>query len=233
MRTIIASVVILMLVTLLDPLSATACSCEFPGPPLIELQNNAAVFTGKVVSISLDSASLELRVEVEVYGYWKGVVSSPVTIYTDISGAACGYAFSVDSSYLIYAVLYGDVLYTSICSRTADLSHAGYDLGELGPPMVLGVGDGSVVPTNYFLSQNYPNPFNPVTTIRFDVPVSGIVSVKVFNLLGEEVATLVSEELHPGTHTRQWNAEKFASGVYYYRLQTRDFVDTKKLLLLK
>jgi len=83
------------------------------------------------------------------------------------------------------------------------------------------------------LFQNYPNPFNPSTTIEFSLPRSGYVRLKVLNVLGEVVATLVNEELNVGTYTTQWNASRMASGVYFYRLQTGDFVDTKKLLLLK
>jgi len=77
------------------------------------------------------------------------------------------------------------------------------------------------------------NPFNPSTTIEFSLPRSGYVRLKVFNILGEEVATLVEEELDVGTYTRRWNAIGVASGIYFYRLQTGDFVDTKKLLLLR
>jgi hypothetical protein len=87
--------------------------------------------------------------------------------------------------------------------------------------------------TRYQLHQNYPNPFNPSTTIEFSLPRSGHVTLKVFNILGEVVATLVNEELNVWTYTTQWNAADAASGVYFYRLQAGDFVDTKKLLLLK
>ncbi|MBI3765409.1 MAG: T9SS type A sorting domain-containing protein, partial [Ignavibacteriales bacterium] len=144
-------------------------------------------------------------------------------------------------SYLIYAEYYADALHASFCSRTIELSRAAYDIAQLGPPMPLGIREENVAPATYLLSQNYPNPFNPVTTIRFEVPASGFVSLKVFNLLGEEIVTVVSEQLYPGTYTRQWNADKVASGVYYYRLSTRQqesgqadiFSETKKLILLK
>ena len=77
------------------------------------------------------------------------------------------------------------------------------------------------------------NPFNPSTTIEFSLPRSGYVRLQVFNLLGEEIASLVKEELNVGTYTTQWNASGMASGLYFYPLQAGDFVDTKKLLLLK
>jgi hypothetical protein len=89
------------------------------------------------------------------------------------------------------------------------------------------------IPSNYALKQNYPNPFNPTTTIRFSLPKSGVVSLKVYNILGKEVATLVNGNLNPGTYNINWDANGYASGVYFYRLQTGNFVETKKMILLK
>ena len=91
----------------------------------------------------------------------------------------------------------------------------------------------SAIPGTYRLLQNYPNPFNPSTTIRFSIPKAGPVSLKIYNLLGEEISTLVSERLQAGTHSVQWNALGIPSGVYFYRLQAGDFTGTKKLLLLR
>jgi hypothetical protein len=85
----------------------------------------------------------------------------------------------------------------------------------------------------YRLSQNYPNPFNPSTTISFSIPSRSFVSLKIFDLLGREVATLVSEELTAGSHARQWNASGFPSGMYFYRLQAGAYTATKRLLLVK
>lgn len=89
------------------------------------------------------------------------------------------------------------------------------------------------IPTKFSLQQNYPNPFNPSTTISFAVPSRSLVSLKVFDILGREVSTIVSGELQAGSYTRQWNAANMASGVYFYRLQAGSFTETKKLLLLK
>lgn len=88
-------------------------------------------------------------------------------------------------------------------------------------------------PQNYVLLQNYPNPFNPTTTIRFSIPKAGDVSLKIFNLLGEEVATLTSGHREVGTHTVEWDATKQPSGVYFYRLQAGEFTETRKLVLLR
>jgi hypothetical protein len=89
------------------------------------------------------------------------------------------------------------------------------------------------IPTRFALEQNYPNPFNPSTTISFDLPKQSFVSLKVFDLIGREVATVVCEELQGGNYTRQWNAANVSSGVYFYRLQAGTFTETKKLILLK
>jgi photosystem II stability/assembly factor-like uncharacterized protein len=89
------------------------------------------------------------------------------------------------------------------------------------------------VPTSVTLEQNYPNPFNPTTTISFAIPSRSLVSLKVFDVLGREVSTILSEELQAGSYTRQWNASAMASGIYFYRLQAGTFTETKKLLLLK
>jgi hypothetical protein len=90
-----------------------------------------------------------------------------------------------------------------------------------------------VVPTKYALYQNFPNPFNSTTMIRFDIMVPGKVTLKVFNVLGQEVATLVDGPYSAGSHLISWNAEPFPSGIYFCRMETESFVEVKKLLLLK
>ena len=89
------------------------------------------------------------------------------------------------------------------------------------------------LPEALALDKNYPNPFNPSTTIRFTIQVTGFTTLKVYDVLGREVATLVSEVLALGSYNTKWDAAGFPSGVYLYRLQTGEFTETKKLLLLK
>ena len=89
------------------------------------------------------------------------------------------------------------------------------------------------LPAYFGLDQNYPNPFNPSTTISFTIPLKSFVSLKVFDALGRKVSTIVSEEMHAGRYSRQWNAEGLPSGVYFYHLEAGTYHDTKKLLLLK
>ena len=89
------------------------------------------------------------------------------------------------------------------------------------------------LPTHFSLGQNYPNPFNPTTTIWFSLPSKSFASLQVFDALGREVSVLLSEDLSAGTYSRRWNAEGFASGVYFYRLQAGSFTQTKKLIFLR
>jgi hypothetical protein len=88
-------------------------------------------------------------------------------------------------------------------------------------------------PFQFALEQNYPNPFNPSTAIRYSISSNEHVTLKVFTLLGAEVATLVDQSVQPGSYEARWNADSFSGGVYFYRLQTEKSVITRKMLLLK
>jgi hypothetical protein len=83
------------------------------------------------------------------------------------------------------------------------------------------------------LFQNYPNPFNPTTTINFDLSKTLEATLKVYNNLGEEVTTLVSEQLSFGSHSFEWDASHYASGIYFYRLQAGNLVESQKMILIK
>jgi hypothetical protein len=88
-------------------------------------------------------------------------------------------------------------------------------------------------PETFELNQNYPNPFNPTTTIGYSVPQLGFISLKVYNVLGQEVATLFSGMQRPGNYTALFDAGRLASGVYFYRLQAGNIQITKKLVVMK
>ncbi|RKY90881.1 MAG: hypothetical protein DRQ13_12090, partial [Ignavibacteriae bacterium] len=91
----------------------------------------------------------------------------------------------------------------------------------------------SQLPTEFKLLQNYPNPFNPSTNIKYSVPELSFVNIIVFNLIGEEIATLVNEELQSGNYEVNFDAANLPSGIYFYRFQTASFVETKKMVLLR
>jgi hypothetical protein len=93
--------------------------------------------------------------------------------------------------------------------------------------------DGNIIPIKFELSQNYPNPFNPTTQIRYSIQKNEMVTLKVYNVLGQEVAVLVNGQQKAGSYIADFNASKLASGVYMYKIQAGDFSLTKKMLLLK
>jgi len=91
----------------------------------------------------------------------------------------------------------------------------------------------NMVPGYYSLQQNYPNPFNPSTRIHYAISSTELVTIKVYNVLGSEIETLVNEEKSPGTYELTWNAANLPGGVYFYRIKAGSFIETKKMLLLK
>ncbi|MHB8335839.1 MAG: T9SS type A sorting domain-containing protein [Ignavibacteriaceae bacterium] len=114
---------------------------------------------------------------------------------------------------------------------------AGNDRGVWRRPlseMITGVKEEqNNLPSNFTLEQNYPNPFNPTTTINYSVSKTSMVTIKVYDILGNEVASLMNEERPAGRYSVNFNASKLASGVYFYRMQAGSFVETKKLILMK
>jgi len=92
---------------------------------------------------------------------------------------------------------------------------------------------GTAIPDKFELMQNYPNPFNPETKIKFAVVNAGFVRLTIYNSLGQKITDLVNEKLSPGVYESNWNASDFSSGVYFYRLETENFTQTKQMLLIK
>jgi photosystem II stability/assembly factor-like uncharacterized protein len=118
-------------------------------------------------------------------------------------------------------------------------TNGGDELGGLSIPV--GIEPiSNEVPAQFQLEQNYPNPFNPTTKIRFALPKNSFATLVVYDMLGREISTLVNEQLNAGTYEADWQADKFSSGVYYYKLTVRqagsstgDFTETKKMILMK
>jgi hypothetical protein len=108
-----------------------------------------------------------------------------------------------------------------------------WEIELYGPAGITGINNETEIPNSYTLSQNYPNPFNPTTTISYTLPEKSRVSLKIFDLLGAEVVELVNSELEPGAYKIDFNSNGLTSGVYFYRLETKTFVETKKMILLK
>ena len=96
-----------------------------------------------------------------------------------------------------------------------------------------GIKNESLAPASYSLSQNYPNPFNPSTTIKFSISKTDLVVMKIYNVLGQQVMTLVNEQLKPGTYSYKFDASKLSSGIYFYNINAGNFNQTKKMILIK
>ena len=91
----------------------------------------------------------------------------------------------------------------------------------------------TTIPETIQLYQNYPNPFNPATTIQFSLPRSEFVELKVYNILGKKISTLVSKKLNQGNHTYTFDGRNLASGIYYYQVVTGESMEVKKMILIK
>ncbi len=96
-----------------------------------------------------------------------------------------------------------------------------------------GISGNILTPDNFSLSQNYPNPFNPATTINYSLPSSGFVSLRVFDMLGKEVRSLISERQNAGSYSVNFDGSNLSSGMYYYKIESGNFSDTKKMILIK
>ncbi|MDP2884360.1 MAG: T9SS type A sorting domain-containing protein [Ignavibacteria bacterium] len=115
---------------------------------------------------------------------------------------------------------------TSSCSATCAARQFSYSVTDVEF-------QNPTVPKTIVLEQNYPNPFNPLTAISYELPANGFVMLTVSDVLGKEVATLVNEQCPAGTHRVTWDASSKPSGVYFYRLQSRDFIQVKRMILMK
>lgn len=108
-----------------------------------------------------------------------------------------------------------------------DIKFTNYCMG------LVGVGSNPTLPKTFALEQNYPNPFNPVTSIKYQLPRAEFVTIKLFDVLGREVATLVNERKDAGFFQLEFDASNYASGLYFYKIEAGDFVETKKMMLVK
>ncbi len=135
--------------------------------------------------------------------------------------------------------------FTGVSSNGNNLLSSGFIAGLAGESFVTSVQEETTLPAVFKLHQNYPNPFNPSTTIRYDVPWQSRVTLTIYNLLGQSVATLVDDEKSPGGHSLMWHGRnddgaQVATGVYFYRIhaerlgsEKQTFVQTRKLILMK
>ena len=119
--------------------------------------------------------------------------------------------------------------------RAVDAAYAGSNIaaGEFSIGVSSIDNSDNIIPSKYSLEQNFPNPFNPMTTINFSIPKEGLVMLKIYNTIGEEIETLVSEIKQAGNYNVNFDASSLSSGIYFYRIHTDSFVETKKMILMK
>jgi hypothetical protein len=101
------------------------------------------------------------------------------------------------------------------------------------PIITIVEGNITTIPAEYQLYQNYPNPFNPVTSIKYDVPKSSFIKIIIYDLTGKEVGNLVNAEMPPGAYEVNWDGTGYASGIYFYKFESKDYTKVKKMVLLK
>jgi len=174
--------------------------------------------SSKTVTMNLATANLKFT-----GGFIQGNTYWINNLYSDNNTQVLG---SELANFTVTLPAYGSAIYTiSTNEETVVLPAI--------PPIVSVDDELTSVPENYNLSQNYPNPFNPSTMIRYSVTNSELVRIKVYDILGREVTSLVNEIKQPGTYEVQFDASGLASGIYLYRIESGSFIQTKKMILLK
>jgi hypothetical protein len=162
-----------------------------------------------------------------------GEYSEPENVGNDMGSYIFGCLYYDDQEKKYRKVilsLSGDLTFKNLDSDAIKIDEW---LKRIHQTVIVGIEKNNVsIFTKYSLS-NYPNPFNTTTTIEFNLPKTSEVTLKVFNILGEEEATLVFDRLNAGNYTYDWNASNMASGVYLYSLETGDYIETKKMILMK
>jgi hypothetical protein len=178
-----------------------------------------------VVTFVYDSAASQVR------AYKNGVFAAQVTATLNMTA---GTGFKV-GGYGTSPSFFGKIDEFRLYRRALDTAEISAVYNQnIGCAYPVGIsGNSNEIPNSYNLGQNYPNPFNPTTLINYNLPVNGFVTLKVFDVLGREVAELVNAEQKAGRYEVQFDGTKLSSGVYFYTLRAGDFTDTKKMLLVK
>lgn len=205
---------------------ASALSPEGPLP--VQLASFHAQLTG-TTSVRLDWMTIS---ELNNYGFYVQRKSSQEPAFVELANAFIpGHGTTnVPQQYsYVDQGIYPAVWYYRL--KQVDLDGTVHFTEPISVEILTSVDES--LPEVFSLSQNYPNPFNPSTSIRFQLPIASEVTLKVYDVLGREVSTLVSGATPAGSHTVRWDASGLASGVYLYRLQAGTFVETKNLLLVK
>jgi hypothetical protein len=189
------------------------------------------IFTSPLVILNSDSTGVKpdtsFTYKIEVFSYYKDtlnykLIDAPAGLSIDSTGMISGNSGSNDTTFIF--------------SIVANDKHGNADTLNFKLVVsnnITGIDNQDNLPDKFYLSQNYPNPFNPSTTIEYDIPKAGLVTLKIYDILGREVRTIVNEEKTAGRYKISFNASSFASGVYFYRLTSGGYTSIKKMVLLK
>ncbi|HSP86891.1 MAG TPA: T9SS type A sorting domain-containing protein, partial [Ignavibacteriaceae bacterium] len=193
---------------------------RYEGSVPVELTSFTAIVKNKLIELNWETASeinnLGFYVERKINNEWEtiGFVEGNGTT-TELHS----YSFNDNIS-----EINSDIIYYRLKQTDFD--------GTFNYSQVVEVKN-NYIPAEYSLFQNHPNPFNPATTIQYQIPKDGLVTIKIYDILGTEVKTLVNEQQSIGRYTINFDAGDLASGVYVYRVQINDFIATKKMMLVK
>ena len=189
-------------------------------PPLPELDFDARFNYGEIIkAVSTDSGEVDLEILVESNAY-------PITLSWEINlENGIEYSFISDSGFGKISKIQirdGQTKFSKNVQGRIQL------FGKVSDSFRL-----NQIPEKFELYQNYPNPFNPTTTIKYDIIKAQDVKLSVYDILGREVATLVNTQQQAGSYEVKFDATNFSSGIYFYQLKAGDFIDTKKMLMIK
>ncbi|MBC8491366.1 MAG: T9SS type A sorting domain-containing protein [Candidatus Marinimicrobia bacterium] len=138
---------------------------------------------------------------------------------------------TTDTDFTDDEVEIGETYYYRLSS--VDFSGNESDFSDIASATVVSIDESANLPTEFALSQNYPNPFNPITRINYDLPEATFVTLKIYDMLGREVQTLVNKSQQAGRYSVMFDASKLSSGVYFYKLEAGNFVEMKKMILMR
>jgi|GEM_PF-1257941 len=184
--------------------------------------NSNSLLSITVFTILLCSSTLFAQLSVKYSVIGNGYTDAVSVPNEDLSSR-------VDTTYLSGTV--GQTIISKSSDNSFALSHGFWY--QLSKDIVTGIEEGELVPEIFELKQNYPNPFNPGTKIVFNLPKAVDVQLTIYNILGQEVGTLVDERLAAGEYDITFEARDLAAGLYFYRIQAGSFIETKKMLLVK
>jgi plastocyanin len=187
----------------------------------------SATWVVQVSNFSFIPANLNVSVGDSIKWQWLNGDHTTTSSNIPAGAAAWNSLITGTNQIFIYVVAVpGDYQY--VCTPHAPQMAGTFTANPIGIKS-----EGNNVPEDFRIFQNYPNPFNPVTNIKFDIPKSTFVELTVYNLLGSKVEVLVNRVLESGNYTVDWDASKYSSGIYFYKLSADNFVQTRKMTLIK